>query len=185
VRLLTSKEQIPEVAAAVSIEATDLAVKYGAVRAHRMRNFFGELRPRLEHVAVAGDQLAVMTGHVRERSKSVDLWFKDKLRMVERLPDSEKPHRIVRAHVLSVARRAVSFGATRHTRQASRLARVRTTFAVRGGAEIYGAVEPQRRRRPPITKPLPSSKRDAGSGTTGGVVGGASRLGASGALFAP
>ena len=57
-----------------------------------MRQFFSELRPLLERVAVAGNQLAVMTPDMREGAEAVDLWLKDEIGMIEGLRDSEQAH---------------------------------------------------------------------------------------------
>jgi hypothetical protein len=48
-----------------------------------MCDFFRELRPRFEHVTIAGDQLAAMAVHVRERTKPVNLRFEDEISMIE------------------------------------------------------------------------------------------------------
>jgi hypothetical protein len=96
VRPLTSKEKIPKIAAAIRIEAADFSVENSALCTHSMGNFFGELRPRFENVAVAGDQLAAMPADVRQRRESIQFRFEAKLAVIEWFTDSEKPHGIVR-----------------------------------------------------------------------------------------
>jgi hypothetical protein len=59
-----------------------------------MGDFFAELRPRFEQVAVTGDQFAAMTVDIRERAKSVDLRLKDEVGVIEWLRDSEQSHRL-------------------------------------------------------------------------------------------
>jgi hypothetical protein len=53
-------------AAAVRLQATDFAVEHDSVRTHSVRDFLRELRPRAEHVPVAGDELTAMARHMRE-----------------------------------------------------------------------------------------------------------------------
>jgi hypothetical protein len=58
-------------AAAVRLHATDFDVEHDSVRADSVRDFFCELRPRLEDIAVAGDELTAMPGRGREGCRGV------------------------------------------------------------------------------------------------------------------
>lgn len=89
---LAAKQELGEVATAVRFQTADLSVKDRAVRADRVRDFFGELRPRPEYVAVAGDEFAAVSGDVSECSEAVDLRPEQELRMIERLGDSQESH---------------------------------------------------------------------------------------------
>ena len=51
-RPLAAEHQIVKATAAVRIQTDDLAIQHRAVRAHRVGDFFGEVRPSLEHVTV-------------------------------------------------------------------------------------------------------------------------------------
>jgi hypothetical protein len=79
-------------AAAVRLQATDLAVDHGTVRSDGVRDFLRELRPRLEQMAVPRYELAAMPGHDREHSKAVDLSSNHEIRMIKRLRNSEEAH---------------------------------------------------------------------------------------------
>jgi hypothetical protein len=130
VRPLTSKEKIPEVAAAIRIEAADFAVENGAPCTDRMCNFFRELRPRFERVTTARDQLAAMTAHICERTKPVNLRFEDEISMIEWLRNSEEPHWRVLPHASqSVSRRVCARGARRLPAQGRCVNRASTACA--------------------------------------------------------
>ena len=60
------------------------------MRAHRVRDFFGEVRPTLEPMAVARDELAVMAGHVRQRAEAVELHLVQPIRVIERFRDAQE-----------------------------------------------------------------------------------------------
>jgi len=76
----------------VRFQTADLAVEHGTLHPHRVRDFLCELLPGLKPMAVAGDQLASMAGHIRERPEAVQLWLVDKLRVIERLRYPQQPH---------------------------------------------------------------------------------------------
>jgi hypothetical protein len=65
-----------------------------------MRDFSCEVRPRLEHVPVPRNQLAMMPTHVCKRSEPIDLRLEDKRRMIERLGNAQQPHRGMRSTAL-------------------------------------------------------------------------------------
>jgi hypothetical protein len=69
VRPLTTEQEIVEPAPTISAQADDLAIEHRAVRANGMRDFFCEVRPTLERMAVARHELAVMAGDVRQRAE--------------------------------------------------------------------------------------------------------------------
>jgi hypothetical protein len=86
-------------AAAVSIQTDDLAIEHSAMRAHGVRDLFCEVRPTLERVAVARDELAVVAGHVRQRAEAVELHLVQSIGVIERLRDTEQAHGAQRGRI--------------------------------------------------------------------------------------
>lgn len=66
--------------------------------ANRMGDFVRQLRPRLEHVAVARDQLAAMSADVRQRAEAVEFRLEQKIGMIERLRNPQQPHGEAQRH---------------------------------------------------------------------------------------
>ena len=69
--------------------AADLSVEDRGPAAHRVGDFLGQLRPLLERVAVARDQLAAMPADVREGAEAVEFWLEQEVGMIERLGDAK------------------------------------------------------------------------------------------------
>jgi hypothetical protein len=70
---LATDQQVLEMRAAVRLQAADLSVEHSGVRADGVREFLHELRPLLERVAIAKDELAPMAADVGQRPGAVEL----------------------------------------------------------------------------------------------------------------
>jgi hypothetical protein len=68
------------------------------MRANRVREFLGELRPALERVAVPRDELAAVPTHDRQGAESIQLGLEDKVGVIERLRNAKEPHGCDRGH---------------------------------------------------------------------------------------
>jgi len=60
-----------EVGSAVRFQAANLPIEDRRISLDRVGDFFCELGPRLEPMAITGDQRAPMAAHVRERTEAV------------------------------------------------------------------------------------------------------------------
>jgi hypothetical protein len=60
--------------------------------AHGVCDFFCEVRPTLEPMTVARDELALMACHMRQRAEAVKLHLVQPVGMVEWLRDPEQTH---------------------------------------------------------------------------------------------
>ena len=69
----------------------DFTVEHRGVRADSVGEFLGQRRPLLERVAVAGDQLTMVAADVCQGAEAVQLGFKEKVGVIERLRDTEEP----------------------------------------------------------------------------------------------
>jgi hypothetical protein len=64
---------------------TDCAVTEWAISA-------ASLRPLLERVTVARDELTTVSANVGQGAEAIKFGLEDKLRMIERLRDAKEPH---------------------------------------------------------------------------------------------
>src|SRR5439155_7175096 len=68
------------------------AVEDDVTHAHRLTDFFAELRPLLELVPLAGDESGAVSLDNGESTEAVMLQLKEPVRMVERLSQAKQRH---------------------------------------------------------------------------------------------
>jgi hypothetical protein len=98
-RPVAAEQQFVEVAAAVAIEADDLAVEDARHRPNAVRNFRFENPELTEDVAAARDQAAQMSVDVRKRAEAVMFQLEQPIRMIEGLWNPNERHRPVSGRV--------------------------------------------------------------------------------------
>jgi hypothetical protein len=86
----------------------NLAVEYGAFNVQMFSDPCGEIREATEGISISGDQFSLTGFNVSERTKAVNLQFKDKLVRIERFKAPGKPYWTHPAwkHALSIKRTA-------------------------------------------------------------------------------
>lgn len=80
-----SGPQLEQFTPAVRLQAADFTIEHRMPSSNSMRNVFGKIRPGLEDMSVARDELAAMAPQVGPRSEAVNLRLEGELGVIERV----------------------------------------------------------------------------------------------------